>query len=89
MASLTGSITRGQETEALKALQARKIDAEDFAAIGTNNLLANEVAALILKYRLFTPPAEQIQKILEINEAVWKNLAITAEAVAALGDPPN
>ena len=88
MASLTGSISRGQETEVLKVLQVRNVEAEDFAAIGTNKLLADEVAAVILKHRFFTSPAEQIQKILEINEEVWKNSAITAQAIAALGNPP-
>lgn len=36
----------------------------------------------------FTSPEEQIGRILEINEVVWKNLAITEAAIHALGDPP-
>jgi hypothetical protein len=36
----------------------------------------------------FTLPEDQVKRLLEINEQVWKNLAITEEAIRALGDPP-
>ncbi|MEK7653151.1 MAG: hypothetical protein AAB358_01565 [Patescibacteria group bacterium] len=45
-------------------------------------------SAISRKDRLFSTTEEQIVRILEINEAVWKNPAITAEAIKALGDPP-
>lgn len=37
---------------------------------------------------LFATPEEQIQTILRINKEVWKNPAITAKAIKALGNPP-
>jgi len=87
-AGLTAGIRRGQETQSYLELQKRSVTVEDFAAIGTDSALADDVFAAILKHRMFTPSAEQIRRILEINEAVWKNLAITEQAIAALGDPP-
>ena len=42
-----------------------------------------------MKRRMFTSPKDQIQIFLGINEMVWKNLAITEQAIAALGDPPD
>lgn len=87
--SLTAGITRGQETQVYLELQKRGVTAENFAAIGVDEILADDVSAAILKHRMFVPPAEQIQRILKINEAVWKNLTITEEAIIALGDPPN
>lgn len=47
------------------------------------------VATIAVKANtLFATPEEQIERILAINEAVWKDSAITAEAIRALGDPP-
>lgn len=37
---------------------------------------------------MFTPPEEQVKRLLEINATLWRKKAITAEAIAALGDPP-
>jgi len=37
---------------------------------------------------LFTPSRGQIERLLEINEVLWKDLAITEQAIHELGDPP-
>ena len=37
---------------------------------------------------IFTSSREQIRLMLEINEAVWKDLAIPEQAIRELGDPP-
>jgi len=37
---------------------------------------------------LFSPLEEQIQRMLEVNEILWKDRAITEASIRELGDPP-
>ncbi|MBI4281778.1 hypothetical protein HY625_03065 [Candidatus Uhrbacteria bacterium] len=37
---------------------------------------------------IFTTPEEQIRRLLDINEDVWKDRSVTEEAIRALGGPP-
>jgi len=86
--TLTASLVRGQETQTLLALQKQGVTSEDYAAIGTNAALCDDVYAAILKHRLFTSPEDQITKLLEINEHVWKDPSVTEVAIRAIGNPP-
>jgi len=86
--SLTSDLL-GTQNETLRSLQERGWDTEDYKAIGTNTDLADELTQVMLRFRLFTPPKAQIQRLLGINEAVWKDTAITPEAISAIGDPPD
>ncbi|MEK7139072.1 MAG: hypothetical protein AAB817_00030 [Patescibacteria group bacterium] len=86
--TLTGDLRRGDETQVLVALQGDGVQPEDYAAIGKNNALRSDVVAAIIKHRLLTPPEEQAKKFLELNAALWRDPAITAEVIAALGVPP-
>lgn len=38
---------------------------------------------------MFTSPEEQARHLLEINERLWRDPAITTKAITTLGDPPN
>lgn len=89
MTSLTAGICRGDETHVLLKLQKDGIGVDDYVAIKDNDALRAEIVAAILKYRLFATPEEQIQRLLEINEHVWKDRSITEQAIRALGDPPS
>lgn len=82
------SLTADPKLEALKKLQLRGVEMEDFVAIGKDDALADEVYAAILRHRLFAKPEAVIATVLEINEAVWKDTAVTEAAIRALGDPP-
>ena len=86
--TLTAGLPNGPAQQTLRMLQGKGITVEDYAAIGTNEVLCADVAAMILKHRLFTQPEEQIQHLLRINEQVWKDASITEVAIRALGDPP-
>jgi hypothetical protein len=86
--TLTASLVRGQETQTLLALQKQGVTSDDYAAIGTNAALCADVYAAILKHRLFTSPEDQITRLLEINEHVWKDPSVTEEAIRAIGSPP-
>ena len=37
---------------------------------------------------MFAPPADQIARLLEVNEVGWKDCGITEKAIRELGDPP-
>lgn len=87
--TLTGNFEIGDLNNTLSHLQGDGVDGDDFAAIGKNQTLRADIVAVILKHRLFATPAEQIQRLLEINEAVWKDPGITPEAIRAIGDPPD
>ena len=89
MASLTADIRRGDETQSLLRLQQDGVSADDFVAIAWNDAMRADIVAAIIKHRLFTRPEDQIQLLLEINEAVWKDTSITEAVIRALGDPPD
>lgn len=86
--SLTADVL-GILNETLRTLQERGWDAEDFKAIGTNGAMAGEITNVMLRFRLFPSPEEKIIRVLEINEALWKDLSITERAIRELGDPPD
>ncbi len=71
--SLTADLRRGDETQVLLKLQQDGVTDKDYAAIAKNDAMRAEIVAAILKHRLFTTPEEQIQTLLRINEAVWKD----------------
>jgi len=79
----------GKRLEVLKKLQLLGISLGNYLAIGTNQNLADEVATCILRNQMFTPPQEQIQKLLYMNEALWHDPEITADAICKIGPPPN
>lgn len=87
--SLTEGLPNGKGQQVLRKLQTRDVNIEDYCAIGTNDVLLDDVVAVILKHRLFTPPEEQIKQLLEINEKVWRNATITEATICGLGDPPD
>lgn len=85
--SLTADLL-GVESQTLRSLQERGWETADYKAIGTDGVFADELTQVMLRFRLFTSPTEQIQRLLEINEAVWKDRAITEAVIRELGDPP-
>ncbi|MBI5221880.1 MAG: hypothetical protein HY980_00045 [Candidatus Magasanikbacteria bacterium] len=87
--TLTGGMAIGDLNNTLSHLQGDGVDGDDFAAIGKDGALRADIVAVILRHRLFTSPEVQIRRLLEINEAVWKDAAITPEAIRAIGDPPD
>jgi len=86
--TLTEGLPNGKGQQVLRKLQTREVDIDDYCAIGTNDALLDDIVAAILKHRLFATPEEQIKRLLEINEVLWKDIAITEAAIRALGDPP-
>ena len=86
--SLTADLRRGNETQVLLKLQGDGVMPEDYSAIATNDTLRAEIVAAILKYRLFATPEQQIETLLRINEAVWKDRSINMKAPRRLGDAP-
>lgn len=86
--TLTGDIRKGDLDNTLIRLHGDGVDADDFAAIGKNVALRADIVAAIIKHRLFTPPEEQILRLIEINEKVWHHKVITPAAIRELGDPP-
>ena len=86
--SLT-SYLLGVLNESIRSFQERGWNLDDFKAIGTNDAMADELTEAMFRHRLFTTPTEQIQRLLEINEAVWKDLSITEQVIHELGDPPD
>ena len=86
--SLTADIRRGDETQVLLRLQNDGVLPDDYVAISTNDALRGDIVAAILKHRLFATPEEQIRRLLEINEQVWKDASITEVAIHAIGDAP-
>lgn len=87
--TLTADLRHGDLSNTLAKLQGRDVSSDDFAAIGKDDALLGDVVEAILKHRLFASPKEQVLRLLEINEAVWKDPAITEEAINAAGDPPD
>lgn len=87
--TLTGNLENGKGRQSLLALQQRDIFPEDFAAIGTDQAIADAVAETLKKFRPFATPEEQIATILAVNEAAWKDESITEAAIKALGNPPS
>jgi len=85
--SLTADLRRGDETQTLLKLQNRGVTTEDFTAIGQNDALLDDIVAAIQKHRLFALPEEQVTRLLVINELLWKDRAITEEAIRQLGNP--
>lgn len=86
--SLTADLRFGDLTQALVSLKGKGVQPDDFASLGSNPAMLDEVVATILKHRLFTPPEEQVQRLLAINDQLWKDAAITEAAIRTLGDPP-
>ena len=86
--TLTADLRRGDETQGLLKLQQKGVTPDDYAAIAVNETMRADVVAAIQKHRLFSSPEEQVKHLLEINESLWHDPAITAEAIAALGNPP-
>jgi hypothetical protein len=86
--TLTSALPNGQAQQVLRKLQERGVTVDDYVAIKDSDALLADVVAAIQKHRLFTPPEEQVKRLLEINERLWHDPAITAEAIAALGNPP-
>jgi hypothetical protein len=86
--TLTADLRRGDETQVLLKLQQEGVTPDDYAAIAVNETMRADVVAAIQKHRLFSSPEEQVKHLLEINESLWHDPAITAEAIAALGNPP-
>jgi hypothetical protein len=66
-------------------LQEFGVELEDVS--GNNEALDAAATALMMR-RLFATPEEQIARLLEINEAVWKDEGVTRDAISALGNPP-
>lgn len=87
--SLTDDTRRGDETQVLLKLQGKGVSPADFTAIAQIPALLDDVVAAIIKHRLFATPEEQIIRLLEINEQVWKDSTITEAAIRAIGDPPD
>lgn len=85
--TLTGDLRRGDETQVLLKLQNSGVLPQDYAAIATNKALLAEIVAAIQRHCMFTSPEDQILRMLEVNEAVWKDTAITEEAVKEAGEP--
>lgn len=86
--TLTGDLRKGEETNFWFQLQRRGIKPDDIAARSSDDPMFDEVAFAILKRGLFTLPEEQVKRLLEINEQVWKDPGITKAAIRAAGDPP-
>lgn len=86
--TLTADLRRGDETQVLLKLQQDGVTPDDYAAIAANEAMRADIVAAIQKYRLFTPPEEQVKSLLRLNGLLWCDPAITAEAIAALGAPP-
>ncbi len=86
--SLTADLRRGDETQVLMKLQEDGIGPDDFTALKDNGVMRAEVVAAILRHRLFTSPEDQIRRMLEVNERVWKDGSITEVAIRAAGNPP-
>lgn len=86
-ASLTAGLRIGDQTQVLKMLQKERITSDDYSAIGKDSDLCDKVVAVIKRHRMFTSPEGQIQRMLEINEMVWKNCRITERAIQEIGDP--
>ncbi|MFA5128955.1 MAG: hypothetical protein WC445_03220 [Patescibacteria group bacterium] len=86
--TLTADLRRGDETQVLLKLQQDGVTPDDYAAIAANEAMRADIVAAIQKYRLFTPPEEQVKILLRLNGLLWCDPAITAEAIAALGAPP-
>jgi hypothetical protein len=86
--TLTADLRRGDETQVLLKLQQDGVTPDDYASIAANEAMRADVVAAIQKHRLFTSPEEQVKRLLEVNAALWRDPAITAEAIAALGSPP-
>ena len=87
--TLTGQgLPVGDLLATLRLLQSDGMTPEDFKAIAQNGKMRSDIMAAVFRHRLFTPPEEQIKKLLEINEAVWKDKAITEAAIRGLGNPP-
>lgn len=87
--TLTEGLKNGDAQQVLRMLQTKGVSPEGYAAIGKNEALLAEVVAAIQRHCLFSTPEDQILRVLEVNEAVWKDATITEEALKALGDPPN
>lgn len=85
--TLTADLRSGDANQVLRKLQERDVQPDDYAAIAKNPALLDDIVAAILRHRLFTPPEEQVKVLLMINEAVWKDAAITETAIRTLGDP--
>jgi len=86
--TLTADLRRGDETQVLLKLQQDGVTPDDYAAIAESKAMRADVVAAIQRHRLFSSPEEQMKRLLEINERAWKDPAVTAETIAALGDPP-
>lgn len=86
--TLTADLRRGDETQVLLKLQQEGVTPDDYAEIAVNEAMRADIVAAIQKHRLFSPPEEQIGRLLEVNAALWHDPVITAEAIAALGEPP-
>lgn len=86
--TLTADLRRGDETQVLLKLQQDGVMPDDYAEIAVNEAMRTDVVAAIQKHRMFTPPEEQAKRLFEVNAALWHDPAITAEAIAALGNPP-
>jgi|GEM_PF-1297007 len=79
---------KAREISVLLALQERGVTPNAFYAIGNNHQLAKDVVAAIAKHRIFSSPEDQIIQLLQINDVIWHDPAITEESIAALGKPP-
>ncbi len=86
---LVADLTGGEDQETKKALQLAGVTADDWAAIAYDREMRDEVVNAIIRHRLFSTPEEQIERILEINSAVWMDDAITESAIRRIGPPPN
>lgn len=86
--TLTSALPNGQAQQVLRKLQENGVTVDDYVAIKDSGALLADIVATIQKHRLFSPPEEQVKRLLEVNAALWRDPTITAEAIAALGSPP-
>lgn len=76
-------------SKALTSLLDQDISPADIAAIGTDSKLCEAVATCIKARRMFSSPAEQMERLLQLNESVWHDRSLNLTALARLGGPPD
>lgn len=75
-------------SEMLKTLRAFGVRQDDLMVTTKDATLIEGVAEAFKKWRFLSEPEEVIKTFLEVNERVWKDPNVTAEAIERLGPPP-
>lgn len=79
--TLTGDLARGDETQVLLTLQQAGVTPEEYAAIGKDPDAQRDIVEVLMRHRLFTSPKDQINRLLDINAAVWHDPDITQTSI--------